>query len=158
MLLLNCLKGGEVFNHYYFSFVRRLRLSLTRLSRGLRPPMEVHMAKEFAKAFYDSPAWIRCRRAFIHTRIQLDGGLCQECHERPGVIVHHRVHLNPSNINDPAFTLSFSNLEYVCHQCHDQIHGNVSKLPKGMVRYSFGPDGNIIIEDTNASEGGDHRA
>ncbi len=48
------------------------------------------MAQEWAKAFYRSRRWLRCRDAYIKDRILADGGLCEECHDRPGYIVHHR--------------------------------------------------------------------
>lgn len=56
--------------------------------------------REFAKAFYESPAWRRTR-AYILKR---DAGLCVHCGE-PGVIVHHKIELTPRNIDDPAIAL-----------------------------------------------------
>ncbi|MBO7423591.1 MAG: HNH endonuclease, partial [Oscillospiraceae bacterium] len=73
------------------------------------------MAREFAKSFYKSQAWRKTRQSFIKLRMGIDGGMCQECHERPGEIVHHRVWLNPDNINDANVTLAYANLELVCH-------------------------------------------
>ena len=80
------------------------------------------MAQEFALQFYRSRAWIKCRAAFIAHRISEDGGLCQMCHDKTGYIVHHRTKLTSKNINDPNITLSFDNLMYVCHDCHNVIH------------------------------------
>ncbi|MBR4451566.1 MAG: HNH endonuclease [Clostridia bacterium] len=80
------------------------------------------MAREFAKDFYNSKKWEDCRKAFIAERIATDGGLCQVCHDKTGYIIHHRQKLTPENINDPMITLSFDNLEYVCHDCHNAIH------------------------------------
>ena len=48
------------------------------------------MAQEWAKAFYRFKRWLTCRDAYIKDRILADGGLCEECHDRPGYIVHHR--------------------------------------------------------------------
>ena len=101
--------------------------------------------KEYAESFYKGAAWQRCRRGFIRNRQMIDGGMCQECGERPGVIVHHRVPITPETINDPYITLDWRNLEYVCHRCHDEIHDRTSRLPAGMVRYEFTTDGEIAI-------------
>lgn len=35
------------------------------------------MAKEFARAFYNSKRWKDCRRAYIAKRISIDGGMCE---------------------------------------------------------------------------------
>ena len=69
--------------------------------------------KEFAKGFYNSRAWKKCRRAYIDSRIMVDGGMCEICGERVGYIVHHKELLTPTNITDPSITLSFDNLQYV---------------------------------------------
>ena len=78
--------------------------------------------KEWAKAFYLSPAWRACRDAYAASV----GGLCEQCYARgefvPGVIVHHKVHLSPENINDPSVTLNWDNLELVCRDCHAIHH------------------------------------
>ena len=58
------------------------------------------MAKEFARAFYNSKRWKDCRRAYIAKRISIDGGMCETCHEVPGYIVHHKIELTPDNISD----------------------------------------------------------
>ena len=111
------------------------------------------MAREFAKEFYNSKAWHKTKNAFIKSRIATDGGMCQECHDRPGVIVHHRHWLTPNNINDPDITLSWSNLEYVCHNCHDIIHERVSHKIPGMVVYEFTTDGDVVERRTEATRG-----
>ena len=80
------------------------------------------MARDFAKSFYSSARWQKCRDSFIAHRISEDGGLCQRCHDRTGYIIHHKIHLTPDNIDDPDITLGFDNLEYVCLECHNLIH------------------------------------
>lgn len=80
------------------------------------------MAKDFAKAFYTSQAWEKCREAFIAERRALDGGMCQFCGERLGFIVHHVKRITPETLNDPSVTLSHDNLRYVCKECHDLEH------------------------------------
>ena len=56
------------------------------------------MAQEWAKAFYRSRRWLRCRDAYIKDRILADGGLCEECRDRPGYIVHHRKPLTQETV------------------------------------------------------------
>ena len=74
------------------------------------------MAKEFAAAFYNSPIWRTQRDAYrrsVH-------GICEMC-GAPGEIVHHVRELTPENIHDPETTLSFSNLQLLCRQCHAAV-------------------------------------
>lgn len=79
--------------------------------------------KEFAKNFYKSAAWKKCRAGYAKAA----GGLCERCLERglcePGEIVHHKTELTPDNIHNPAVTLSWDNLELVCRNCHAALHG-----------------------------------
>ena len=79
--------------------------------------------KDFARGFYNTEPWLSVRKAFIAERIGTDGGLCQECGDDLGYIVHHRIELTPNNIDDPDICFSFANLEYVCLNCHNKIHG-----------------------------------
>lgn len=82
------------------------------------------MAKEWAKGFYDSVAWKRCRDNYIATRVMIDGGMCEECHERLGYIVHHKTNLTKENISDQYISLNPNNLAYVCKPCHDREEGH----------------------------------
>lgn len=79
--------------------------------------------KEFAKQFYTGKAWANCRRAYRKSV----GGLCERCAAEglsvPGEIVHHKIEITPANINDPAVTLSWSNLCLLCRECHAKAHG-----------------------------------
>jgi len=76
------------------------------------------MAKDFAKKFYRSSAWEKCRASFIISK----HGLCERCNCKAGTIVHHKIYLTPENINDPYITLSFENLELLCSSCHNNEH------------------------------------
>ncbi len=82
------------------------------------------MAQEWAKAFYRSRKWIKCRNAYIGHRTTVDGGLCEECREKPGYIVHHKAALTQDNISDPEVSLNSRNLMYVCKECHDKFEGH----------------------------------
>ncbi len=98
--------------------------------------------KEFAKAFYKSKEWERCRAGYI----KYVGGLCERCLSRgdivPGLIVHHKCYLTPENITDPATTLSYDNLELLCLDCHNKEH-----ITKREQRYEIRPDGKVIIKN-----------
>lgn len=96
--------------------------------------------KEFAKVFYRSRAWHECRDSFIKYRIAVDGGMCQQCHERLGYIVHHKIELNPTNINDADIALNHRNLEFVCLDCHNKIHD----VYQATNRVMFDENGNCI--------------
>lgn len=101
------------------------------------------MAKEFAKKFYKSKAWRACRRAYIDSRIEKDGGLCEECHEEPGYIVHHKIILTAQNINNPDISLNHRHLAYVCKYCHDREEGHAFVKIKKIV-HSFTDEGQPI--------------
>ncbi len=77
---------------------------------------------KFAKHFYKSGSWAKCRKAYI----QNVGGLCERCFAEgrivPGAEVHHKIRLTPENINDPSIALSFDNLELLCLEHHHQEH------------------------------------
>ena len=75
------------------------------------------MAKEFAKGLYNSASWVKTRKAYFNSVY----GLCERC-QRPGEIVHHKIHLTPRNINNPEITLCFDNLELLCRECHEKHH------------------------------------
>jgi len=94
--------------------------------------------KDYAKRFYKSKEWQKCRAAYIASV----GGLCERCRNRgiikPGYIVHHREYIDPENISDPNILLSFRNLEYLCMDCHNREHFGNRK------RYVVEADGTVV--------------
>lgn len=105
------------------------------------------MAQDFAKPFYRSKEWQQCRAAYI----QSVHGLCERCLAKgitkPGKILHHKVTLTPSNINDPAITLNWDLLEYQCQDCHNQEHngsGDNEVVRKGLM---FNENGELVPAD-----------
>lgn len=115
------------------------------------------MAKAFAIGFYKSKKWQDCRQSFIAERMLVDGGLCQLCKERHGFIVHHKIMINESNINNPDVTLNHDNLLYVCKKCHDDLPGHgIGCKPK---KYFFDESGMLrpIIPPVEKSETGNRR-
>jgi len=99
------------------------------------------MSSPTQTAFYHSAEWLKCRAAYIKSV----GGLCERCADRgaivPGYIVHHREWITEQNITDPNVLLSFDNLEYLCLDCHNRVHGK-----EKIKRYEVGSDGKIIIK------------
>lgn len=85
------------------------------------------MAKEYAQLFYNSKMWKDCRAAYKKSV----GGLCERCLAKglynPGVIVHHKIYINPSNIKDPQVLTDFNNLELLCRDCHAEEHSHTQK-------------------------------
>jgi hypothetical protein len=102
--------------------------------------------KPWAEAFYKSKDWQKCRAAYIDERIPIDGGLCEECHERVGVIVHHKETLTELNIGDPEITLNHELLELVCKECHDQFEGHGVTKSGILPMIQFGADGQPMVQ------------
>lgn len=99
------------------------------------------MAREFAKKFYKSKAWLKVREVVM----QRDHYLCTKC-GAAGQEVHHKEWLKPTNINDPNVTLNSDNLITLCRDCHHREHernqfANHDELNEGLM---FDDDGNLI--------------
>lgn len=94
------------------------------------------MAKEYAKSFYNSSAWKKCRNGFMKSK----NYICERC-GGTAYIVHHKKHITPSNINDMNITLNWDNLQALCLDCHNVVHGNGEATIKGV---SFDEKGDLI--------------
>jgi 5-methylcytosine-specific restriction endonuclease McrA len=90
--------------------------------------------------FYKSKAWKDCRAAYMHSV----SGLCEECMKhgiiKAADIVHHKITLDDEKARDPEIALNFANLQAVCIDCHNRLHGSKA-LPK---RYKI-VDGELVI-------------
>ena len=90
--------------------------------------------------FYKRKAWMECQSTYMESVNRL----CERCAKEgkivPAKIVHHKIHLNAENVNDPAIAYGFDNLEAVCLDCHNTIHFGKSE-PK---RYQI-IDGELIM-------------
>ena len=99
----------------------------------------MRMSKDFAREFYSSVRWQKCRNAYMAYR----HGICERCAEqgkiKPAAIVHHKIELTPENINNPRIALSFSNLKALCRECHLIEHGMTRK------RYWVKPNGEVVM-------------
>ena len=103
------------------------------------------MAKEFAERFYGGKAWQHCRAAYKASV----GGLCERCLKNgivtAGEIVHHKVHVTKSTIDDPQVLLDWGNLELVCRECHRELHDQQMQKASSHAkrRFTVGADGKI---------------
>lgn len=98
------------------------------------------MAREFAKRFYNSAAWKKCKASYIKSV----HGLCERC-ERPGYIVHHKKYLTRNNIQDPNIALNQDNLEYLCLDCHNAEHDFERKKNESTKKgYKFNERGELV--------------
>lgn len=109
------------------------------------------MAQEWAESFYQSKKWKRCKQSYKDQRQLIDGGLCEECHEQLGFIVHHKILLTPANITDPEVSLNHDNLEFVCKDCHDRFDGHGVRHRNKSVMVLFDDNGMPIgrIDEKN---------
>lgn len=93
--------------------------------------------KEYARSFYKSAAWRKCRASYFTLR----HGLCERC-SGTGKIVHHKQYITPENINDPDITLNHNNLELLCQDCHNrEHHEKYSPVVEGVM---FDEEGNLV--------------
>ena len=80
------------------------------------------MARDFAKKFYNSKEWKKCREAYKESK----NGLCERCLDNGKYVVgdevHHKVYLTPDNINNADITLNWDRLELLCATCHSKEH------------------------------------
>lgn len=80
------------------------------------------MARDFASTFYQSDAWVRCRKGYL-AKV---GGLCERCAAKglvvPAEIVHHKTPLTALNIHRPEIALNYDNLMALCRDCHGAVH------------------------------------
>ncbi|MBT2722304.1 HNH endonuclease [Bacillus sp. ISL-46] len=98
--------------------------------------------KPYAAKFYKSKQWKNCRASYFNHRY----GLCERC-QGPGKIVHHKSYITPDNINDPDITLSFTNLELLCQDCHNREHHE--KNSPTIYGLMFDKEGNLVQKSNN---------
>ena len=60
---------------------------------------------------------------------------------KPGEIVHHRIEIDPININYPEVSLNWDNLELLCRDCHAEAHDKRKKDR----RYTIDGNGKIMV-------------
>jgi len=101
---------------------------------------EFSSVKLWAEKFYASEAWKSTREAFLSSKDYL----CERCSTKDNPvaakIAHHKIYLTRDNINNPAISLAWANLEAVCQDCHNREHHG-DKTPD---RYYFDERGRVI--------------
>ena len=94
--------------------------------------------KPYAEKFYKGKKWQACRDAYTRSA----KGLCERCLAKgiikPGVIVHHKIHLTPDNIKDETVSLNWENLELLCREHHAEEHDGRQR------RYKFDDLGRVV--------------
>jgi len=115
------------------------------------------MAKAFARRFYSSKAWQDCRNEYAKRQHHLCENCLRQGIYKPGEIVHHKIELDPVNIENPEIALRFDNLELLCRDCHAAIHDTGGgrwaevnrrkrKAREAMNRYTVGENGKIFAK------------
>ena len=101
------------------------------------------MAREFSRQFYQSNRWRKCAKAFAESKLYV----CERCHnqfprhdgKRQRWIVHHKIPLTPENITDDNIAYGWDNLQLLCIECHNAVHGRTPSR-----RMLFDADGNLV--------------
>lgn len=103
----------------------------------------------FATKFYHSRSW-QNTRAFVWDRAH---GMCERCLEagetKPADVVHHKIPLSPTNMDDPTISLNPENLIALCHDCHTEVHkklgiGAMNSETVEKPRVRFDDNGNVV--------------
>jgi len=94
------------------------------------------MAQDYAKAFYNSKAWERCRNGFMQSKHYI----CERCGGAAS-ITHHKKYITPENISNPEVTLNWDNFESLCQDCHNREHMTSEATANGI---KFDANGNLI--------------
>lgn len=99
------------------------------------------MAQRFAKAFYNSKDWQQVRLAVLAR----DYYVCQECGKTDCNTVHHIIPLTEANINNTDISVNMDNLETICKDCHDKVHGRYQARNELSSKvYTYDSQGHIV--------------
>lgn len=92
--------------------------------------------KDYARGFYNSKRWRDTQAAYMSSQHYI----CERCGGMAR-IVHHKSYITPGNIHDLNITLSWSNLEALCMDCHNKEHTSGEVCAEGI---SFNSNGDLI--------------
>ena len=74
------------------------------------------------KKFYNTAKWQKARELAL----MRDKYLCVMCYQQgnviPAEVVHHKIHLNESNVDNPSIALNLDNLISLCSDHHAEVH------------------------------------
>ena len=106
------------------------------------------------KDFYNSKAWKTVRKnvwlkqnclcARCYKPVYVDGisEYIPKENRRIG-IVHHKIHLDNTNVYDDEISLNEDNLEGLCIECHNQEHNPITSTRE---EYAFDEYGNLVLK------------
>lgn len=94
------------------------------------------MAKDYARSFYNGRRWKATQETYMISQHYI----CERCGSVARV-VHHKEYITPKNIHDVNITLSWSNLEALCMDCHNREHLSGDICAEGL---SFNSKGELI--------------
>ena len=106
---------------------------------------ELNKRRKLLHSFYNSKEWQQVR-AYCLMR---DRYLCQKC-GKPAEHVHHKTHLNESNVYDNNISLNPDNLVSLCKACHDKEHSGEhagGRVANESYPYTFDENGMLILAD-----------
>ena len=110
------------------------------------------MARSINPSFYKSKVWEQVRKSYALSKYCI----CERCGQpvycdgiteyldkehRVKGIVHHKEHLNATNVMNDNIAYGFDNLELLCLECHNSIHFGTGILREG---YKFDEEGNLV--------------
>lgn len=99
-------------------------------------------ARDPVHRFYSTQQWQKARNAYWKSV----GGLCEECLKKglctPAEQVHHIKPLRPEDLDNPALTTGFNNLQALCARCHEEKHGKHAQEEQPR-RYVVAVDGTV---------------
>ena len=99
------------------------------------------MAQDFSKDIYNSKRWRKNAKAFAESK----HWICEQCGRSIGgssgrYIVHHREHLTPSNVTDDYIVYGWDNLQLLCLDCHNSVHGTGAIHATGLCKFDSNGD------------------
>ena len=93
----------------------------------------------------------RGRRCEVPPSSVVPPGMCERCFVMgrltPAKVVHHKVHLTPTNVTDPHVGLAYDNLQRLCQDCHADVHSGSSGR-----RAEFDDDGMVVPREESFEE------
>ncbi len=93
--------------------------------------------------FYKSYAWKKFRSQMILYK----KGICELCGKR-GFLLHHKIPLDESNVDDPNIALNPDNMRLLCRDCHNKLHNEMESGLKDKPTWTtFRENGDVIIKD-----------
>lgn len=109
--------------------------------------------------FYCSKEWQNLRKQIILERISKTGDVIDEVTGKPivykyDIILHHKIPLTESNVNDYNISLNPDNIQIVSHQTHNKIHHRFGTYTRH-IYLVYGSPCSGKSEFVNASAGDD---